>query len=337
MGLINSVMPPPTAPQYEAMISAALRHQLSLGITASSDCGVTPELLEVYLKMDERGALPARVSAMPLRRVDGRTEPVPLPRRYDSEMLRVDTVKFLADGGLSGGTAALSVPYRHADTRGTLRFETEELRRLCQESHAQGWRIATHAIGDVAIDLVLSIYESLGANPAGLRHRIEHFGLPDAEQLRRAARLGVVSVPQTIFIRELGCNFLEMIPDALLHRTYPIRSMLDAGLVVALSSDAPVVEDDNPFAGMHAAVTRQIKNGGALLVEEGITQYEALKGYTIDGAFADGSADSRGTISPGKWADVAVLSADPLTSEPDALLNISVDMTFLAGNKVYER
>lgn len=337
LGLMNRVMPPPADSDYEAMISAGLRHQLSLGITASSDCGVSPELLDVYLKMDERGVLPARVSAMPLRRVDGRNEPVPLPRRYVSQMLRVDTVKFLADGGLSGATAALSVPYRHAATKGTLRFEPKDFGALCQESHAAGWNIATHAIGDVAIDLVLSVYESLGANPDKLLHRIEHFGLPDANQLKRAAQLGVISVPQTIFIRELGCNFLEMIPESLLQRTYPVRAMLDAGLVVALSSDAPVVEDDNPLAGMHAAVTRQIRSGPALLPEQGITQYEALRGYTIDGAFAGGWSDVRGSIGPGKWADLAVLSADPLRCKPDDLLGITVDVTFLAGNKVYER
>jgi hypothetical protein len=337
MGLINRAMPAPADSDYEAMISAGLRHQLSLGITASSDCGVAPELLDVYLKMDERHTLPARVSAMPLRRVDGRSEPVPLPRRYVSDMLRVDTVKFLADGGLSGATAALSVPYRHAATKGTLRFEPEDLGALCQESHAAGWTIATHAIGDVAIDLVLSVYESLGTNPDRPRHRIEHFGLPDADQLKRAARLGVISVPQTIFIRELGCNFLEMIPESLLHRTYPVRAMLDAGLMVALSSDAPVVEDDNPLVGMHAAVTRQLRSGPTLLPEQGITQYEALRGYTIDGAFAGGWSAVRGSIAAGKWADLAVLSADPLCCEPNELLEITADMTFLAGDKVYER
>jgi len=337
MGLINAVMPPPSGGDYGEMIGAALRHQLSLGITASADCGVSPELLNVYLDMDRQGALPARVSVMPLRRVDGRKEPVDLPQRYTSDMLRVDTVKFLADGGLSGATAALSVRYRHADTKGILRFEPDDLRRLCQESHAAGWKIATHAIGDVAIDLVLSIYESLGPHPLGLRHRIEHFGLPSEEQLKRAARLGVVSVPQTIFIRELGCNFLEMVPDVLLHRTYPVRAMLDAGVVVALSSDAPVVEDDNPLAGMHAAVTRIIKDGPALLPEQSIAPWEALRGYTTDGAFAHGTAQVRGSISPGKFADLAVLSADPLHCDPDELLKIRVDMTFLAGNRVYER
>ncbi len=336
MGLINKVLPPPTAADYEQMIHAALQHQLSLGITASSDCGVVPELLEVYRDMDRRGALPARMLVMPLRKVDGRPEPVPLPEMHRSDMLRVDTIKFLADGGLSGATAALSIPYRHADTNGTLRFAKEELRALCQETHQKGWRIATHAIGDVAIELMLEIYEGLGAHPRGLAHRIEHFGLPSREQLQRAAKMGVISVPQTIFIYALGENFLEMVPDAFLPRTYPIRNMLDAGLTVALSSDAPVVEDDNPMVGMYAAITRRTKEGKLIAPDQGITAREALYGYTIGGALAAGDEGVRGSIKPGKWADIAVLSGNPLTVEPDGLSEIKVEMTFLAGTKVYE-
>jgi predicted amidohydrolase YtcJ len=337
MGLITRVMPPPTEAAYESMIQAALKHQLSLGITSSSDCGVSPELLDVYFDLDRKQALSARINVMPLRRVDGRKDPVPLPTQYVSDMLRIDTVKFLADGGLSGATAALSVPYRHADTKGTLRFDKDDLRRLCQESQDHGWRIATHAIGDVAIDLILSIYESLGPHPKGFAHRIEHFGLPDAAQLRRAAKLGVISVPQAIFIHALGANFIQMIPDSLFARTYPIRGMLDAGLTVALSSDAPVVEDDNPLTGMGAAITRRTNDGRVICPEQAITAHEALYGYTMAGALASGEAGTRGSITPGKWADVAVLSADPLLAEPEALSSICVDMTFLAGNVVYER
>ncbi len=336
MGLVNRVMPPPTGAEYEQMVCAALKHQLSLGITASSDCGVVPELLDVYRDMDRRGALPARMLVMPLRRVDGRKDPVPLPEKYRSDMLRVDTIKFLADGGLSGATAALSIPYRHANTTGTLRFEKEELRRLCQETHDDGWRIATHAIGDVAIDLILAIYEGLSDHPNGLAHRIEHFGLPSKDQLQRAAKIGVISVPQAIFIYALGGNFLEMVPDALLPRTYPIRDMLDAGLTVALSSDAPVVEDDNPLVGMYAAILRRSKDGRTIAADQGITAQEALYGYTMGGSLASGDADTRGSITAGKWADVAVLSADPLAVAPEALPEIRVEMTFLAGTKVYE-
>lgn len=337
MGLMNRAIPPPTAADFRAMIRAALHHQLSLGITSSSDCGVSPQLLEVYRAMEVDRDLPARVNVMPLRRVDGVPQPVPLPERFESEMLRVSTVKFLADGGLSGATAALSVPYRHADTRGVLRFDREELEGLCRESHDAGWRIATHAIGDVAIDQMLDIYESLGRHPLGLSHRIEHFGLPDATQLARAARLGVIAAPQTIFIHSLGRNFRNYLPDAFLPRCYPIRAMLDAGVRVALSSDAPVVEDDNPMVGAMAAITRRDSEGCLIAPEQAITMQEALEAYTVGGAIATGQEGSLGSIAPGMWADLAVLSRNPLEVEPEALPDVAVDMTFLAGHLAYQR
>ena len=337
MGLMLRAMPPPTDVDYERMITAALTHQLSLGITMSACCGVDPQLLGVYRAMDAGGRLPARMNVMPFRRVDGVPAPLPLPELHRSDMLHVDTVKFLADGGLSGATAALSVPYRHADTRGVLRFDREELAALCRESQDAGWRIATHAIGDVAIEQVLDIYESLAPAPRGLRHRIEHFGLPSAAQLARAAQLGVIAVPQSIFLYELGRNFRDYLPEALTPRCYPLRAMLDAGVTVALSSDAPVVENDNPLAGMTAAILRQDRSGRTLLPEQALTAAEALDAYTRGAAVAVSLEDRLGTIAKGRWADLAVLSGNPLTTPPDVLSALSVEMTLLAGQVVYER
>jgi predicted amidohydrolase YtcJ len=337
MGLITKVMPPPSDDDYEGMITAALRHQLSLGITMSSCCGVNPQLLGVYRRMEAGGRLPARMNVMPFRRVDGVPTPIPLPERYRSPMLHVDTVKFLADGGLSGATAALSVDYRHTPSRGLLRFDHDELAALCRESHDAGWRIATHAIGDVAIDQMLDIYETLGPQPPGRGHRIEHLGLPSAAQLARAARLGVIAAPQAIFLYELGGNFREYLPDLLLPRCYPLRAMLDAGVTIALSSDAPVVENDNPLAGITAAVTRRDRAARPLLPEQAITAAEALDAYTCGGAAAVGRQDVLGMIAPGFRADLTVLSGDPLTTPPDALASLSVDLTLLDGRVVYER
>jgi predicted amidohydrolase YtcJ len=337
MGLINRVMPAPTTSEYEAMIEAALKHQLSLGITSTSDCGVSPHLLSVYRSMAAQGQLPGRVNVMPLRRVDGVATPVPLPEPFVSDMLRVDTIKFLADGGLSGATAALSVNYRHTAQKGILRFNNSELRELCRDTHDAGWRIATHAIGDVAIGQMLDIYASLGTHPRGFAHRIEHFGLPSADQLEQAAKLAVIAAPQAIFIRTFGRNFRSYLPDSFLPRTYPIRAMLDSGVRIALSSDAPVVEDDNPLVGMEAAVTRRDLEGELIAPEQAITAADALRAYTMGGAVATGDEANRGSIEPGKWADLAVLSRNPLTAQPDTLSAIQVDMTLLAGRVVFER
>src|SRR5262245_5321726 len=337
MGLINRVLPPPTRDAYEAMIVAALKHQLRLGITSSADCGVSPQLLDVYRSMEAKGGLPSRVNVMPLGRVDGVADNIPLPEMFVSDMLRVDTVKFLADGGLSGATAALSVPYRHVASNGVLRFATGELRELCRESHKAGWRIATHAIGDAAIDQILDIYESLGVHRRGCAHRIEHFGLPGGAQLARAAKLTVIPAPQPIFIRTLGRNFPSYLPESFLPRAYPIRGMLDGGIRVALSSDAPVVEDDNPLGGMMAAITRLDDEGELIAPREAITAPEALFGYTMGGAVASGDEANRGSIAEGNWADLAVLSGNPLAVSPEALPRLQVDMTLVAGRVAFER
>jgi predicted amidohydrolase YtcJ len=332
MGLVLQRMPPPTQPEYEAMIEAALRHQLSRGITSTNDAGVGPELLDTYRRLDDESRLPSRVNVMALRMVDG-VGVVALPEKRASDRLRIDTVKFFADGGLSGATAALSVSYRHADTRGVLRMDDREFLELAREAHENGWRVATHAIGDVAIGQVLGVYETLGDGP--MRHRIEHFGLPTDDHLARAARRGVIAAPQTIFVQALGRNFRHYLPDSLLPRAYPIRAMLDAGVTVALSSDAPVVENDSPLAGMQAAITRRDAEGHLIAPDQAITLDEALDGYTRGGAMASGDDHLRGRLEPGLQADLAVLSGDIRTTPPEALSALTVTQAWVGGRLAY--
>lgn len=333
MGLVLQRMPAPTPAEYAAMIGAAMRHQLSRGITSTNDAGVAPELLEVYRRLDEQGQLPSRVNVMALRMVDG-VGVVPLPsRRTVTDRLRIDTVKFFADGGLSGATAALSVPYRHADTRGVLRMDEDEFLALAREAHDGGWRIATHAIGDLAIDQVLRVYAALGTGP--MRHRIEHFGLPTDDQLLRAARQGIIAAPQAIFVQVLGRNFRQYLPDGLLARAYPVRAMLDAGVTVALSSDAPVVENDAPLAGMQAALTRRDAEGHTIAADQAISLDEALDAYTRGGAIASGDEASRGRLVPGMQADLTVLSGNIRTTPPEALTSLRVTQTWLGGRQVF--
>ena len=333
MGLVLQRLPAPTAADYEAMIAAALRHQLSRGITSTNDAGVAPDLLDVYRRLDAGGRLPARVNVMALRVVDG-AGVMPLPGRTLTDHPRIDTVKLFADGGLSGATAALGVPYRHADTRGVLRMDDDEFLSLAREAHDAGWRVATHAIGDVAIDQVLRVYEALGRGP--LRHRIEHFGLPGPDHLARAARLGVIAVPQTIFVRALGRNFRQYLPDALLARAYPVRGMLDAGIAVALSSDAPVVGDDSPLAGIEAAICRRDDEGHAIAPGEAITLDEALDAYTRGGAIASGDEADRGRLRAGQRADLAVVSGNLLATPAEALTSLHVTQTWVGGRQVFE-
>ena len=202
--------------------------------------------------------------------MDGVPQPVPLPELFESDMLRVDTIKFLADGGLSGATAALSVlPARQTREAFCASIATS-LKVCAAKAHEAGWRIATHAIGDVAIDQMLDIYEASDRIRAAWRTASNISACPTRRSSRARRSCGVIAAPQTIFIHSLGRNFRSYLPDSFIPRTYPIRAMLDAGVRVALSSDAPVVEDDNPLVGMMAAITRRDREGNAIAPEQAI-------------------------------------------------------------------
>lgn len=339
MGLITRAVPPYDDDTMGHAIRAATYHQLRLGITSATDPLLTPDHVRVYRDLDEDGDLAVRVNGLPIRRPDGGTDTLPLPDMYRSDTLRIDTVKFFADGGLSSATAAVAEPYQITGDRGVLRFETADLTELMWEAHNAGFRIATHAIGERAIDQVIGIYETLHRRKpsAGLRHRIEHLGLPTADHLRRCAALNVIAVPQTIFLPALGASFRRYLSDSTLSRAYPVRAMLDAGLTVALSSDAPVVPDDNPLMGIKAALDRLDHTGQPIAPDQAITLEEALYAYTMGGAIASGDAENRGSLEAGKWADMIVLSADPFATPLDKLGEIAVDQTYVGGQLVYER
>jgi predicted amidohydrolase YtcJ len=169
-----------------------------------------------------------------------------------------------------------------------------------------------------------------------LRHRIEHLGLPSADHLRRCAAMNVIAVPQTVFLPALGASFRRYLPDDFIPRCYPVRAMLDAGLTVALSSDAPVVPDDDPILGIKAAIDRLDPNGDPIAPEQAISAAEALYAYTMGGAIASGDDGNRGSLTPGKWADLAILSADPLTTPAENLLSVHIQQTYVGGTLVYE-
>ncbi|MDN5789461.1 MAG: amidohydrolase [Micrococcales bacterium] len=327
-GLVSGAMPAPSQAQYEEWILAGLDDLKALGFTAVTDAAVDPPLHAAYLALDAAGRLPIRVNLLCIRRPDGSTETLPLPEKHLSPRLRCDSVKLFGDGGLSGATAAVSVPYRNVEppSRGVLRFETEDLYELVRETHVAGFRVGAHAIGDVALDQILGVYARLEQEyPQGPRHRIEHFGLPSAEHLRLARELRVIAVPQPVFLHELRANYDRFMPAELAGQVFPLRAYFDAGLDVAFSSDGPVVRDLRPLAGVQAAVAEPYVPGMA------VTLAQALGAYTRGGAVAHGDEHERGSLAPGNLADLTVVGGDPFHTEPQDLSEIAVRGAVLAG------
>ncbi len=314
-GLVTRAMPAFTVADYERWVLAGLDYLASFGITSATDPAVDPVLYEAYRNLEARGELPIRVNLLYIRRPDGGKETFPLPEKYVSDWLRCDSVKFFADGGLSGATAAVSVPYRNlepgAPEYGVLRFESEEFFELALEAHVAGFRIGTHGIGDRALDQILDVYSRIHeAHASSLRHRIEHFGLPSAQHLETARRLNLIAVPQPIFLHELRENFLRYLPEEFKCRCYALKTMMHS-VTTAFSSDGPVVADVNPLNGLRAAMLEPMCAGEEVSLET------AWKAFTITGAVAQGDEDNRGTLSIGKHADMIILERDPFITLPE--------------------
>jgi predicted amidohydrolase YtcJ len=333
-GLMLRVIPAFTVTDYEKFIRAGLEYLSSFGITSCTDPAVDPGLLEAYRNLEARNELPIRVNLLFIRRPDGGSQTYPLPEKFVSDFLRCDSVKFFGDGGLSGATAAVSIPYQNlspgSPAHGVLRFETEELYGLALDAHENGFRIGTHAIGDVALDQILEVYRRLNDIPvaaqraAPLRHRIEHFGLPGKNHLGLAKKLNVIVVPQPIFLHELRANFLRYLPAEFVSRCYNLRSMFDAGLTVAFSSDGPVVAQVNPLENIKAAMLEPLSKNAE------VTLPESLRAWTLNGAIAQGDESNRGTLEPGKHADLIVMT-DPYSTK---LEDWKLERTYVAGKEI---
>ena len=354
--LVNDlVLPYPVAGLVDA-IERAGRVYLSQGLTSVVEAGVgggwigrSPVEVAAYQQARERGRLPVRVELMvaadALRTLHGHADDdlglgldLGLRTGLGDDRLRLGPVKVFSDGSLIGHTCAMSEDF--ADTpgeRGYLQDDPQALRERILGAHRSGWRVASHAIGDAAIDLVLDAYEEAQRRwpRPDVRHRIEHFGVSRPDQVQRVAALGVVPVPQGRFVGEIGDGMLRALGPTRAGWAYRYRSLLDAGVVVPGSSDRPVV-DGAPLRGMHDMVNRLTDGGRPCGPEEAITGLEALTAYTLGSAHASHQEHERGSIAVGKLADLVVLDEDPATVPTGVIRDIAVLRTVLGGEVVWE-
>ncbi|MBS1600224.1 MAG: amidohydrolase family protein [Bacteroidetes bacterium] len=336
LGLVTNHIPAYTKKELKQMVTAARDEMYSYGITAATDPAVDPLLLDAYYEMHEDDELGFRLNAIPILLPDGGGQAYPLPEFFSSDGFNVNTVKFFSDGGLSGKTSALKRFYKNSSERGILRLAKGQYLKLCKATMANGLGVATHAIGDAAIEFVVESYKELNREFPNAIKRIEHLGLPEEKHLRDMAEHHIATSMQTIFISELGKNFIKYLDEDYLDRCYPVRSVLKHGILTALSSDSPVVKDFNPFKGAEVAVTRKDNEGNIIAAHEGISIAEALKAYTMSAA-AIGNTSHIGSLQKGKLADFILLDKDPLTIKPEMLTSVNVEKTFVGGKCVWEK
>jgi predicted amidohydrolase YtcJ len=221
----------------------------------------------------------------------------------------------------------------NGEGRGYLQADAAELQATIIAAHRSGWQVATHAIGDLAIDVVLDAYErALEEFPRrDPRHRIEHFAVVQPRQVARAAGLGVIAVPQGRFATELGDGMLAAVGPARHDWLYRQRSLLEAGMVLPGSSDRPVVAGA-PLLGIADMVNRRTASGAPFNPGEAITAQQALHAYTRGSAYASRQEHVKGSIAPGMLADLVVLSEDPTAVSPERIAGLAVLATIVDGH-----
>jgi hypothetical protein len=201
-----------------------------------------------------------------------------------------------------------------------------------------GFRAAIHAIRYETVEAVANAIEyALGQLPqVDHRHRIEHCSECPPQLLERIRKLGIMIVTQPPFLYFSGERYLATVPSDRQSWLYRIKSLMEAGIPVAGSSDSPIV-DDNPLVGIYAAVNRLAQSGQAVLPEERVSVKKALEMYTCNAAHSSFEEKEKGTINEGKLADLVLLSDDPTSVPPEQLKDITVDMTIIGGEVVWER
>jgi hypothetical protein len=344
------VLPYPLATLTDAVARAGERY-VREGLTSVTEAGVgggwvgqSPVELAAYVAAREQGRLPLRTELMVVSDVfhplgahpdDGIETGIDLGLRtgFGDDWIRLGPMKVFTDGSLVGRTAAMSAPYAgDPANRGYLQADAGELTGAIIAAHRAGWRVAAHAIGDRAIDLALDAFDTAARRypRPDPRHRIEHFAAARPDQVARAAALGVIPVGQGRFATELGDGMLASVGPGRHEWLYRQRSLLEAGIVLAGSSDRPVVTG-TPLLGLHDMVNRRTADGAPFNPGEAVTAEQALRAYTWGSAYASKAEWVKGSIEPGKLADLTVLSDDPVAVSPDRIAGLEVIATVVDG------
>jgi predicted amidohydrolase YtcJ len=330
-----------TQAEQKAALARASADWLRAGITSAHDAGMGSPQIAALLEGIRDGSVKVRVyftvrvapsDEHQLLYLDSG-----LRTGFGDRRARLGPFKLMVDGSSSGPTAATRQPYAsNPNDRGILRYAPEQIDALVERAHAAGFQVTAHAVGDRAIELMLDAYErALARHPRrDHRHRIEHCAICPPDLVARVARLGVVPVIQPPFFWEYGDGYLANYGEARTAQMFPARSFRDAGVVAAGSSDAPVA-DVRPLFGIQQALTRTTMGGRSAGAAETVRLADAIRLYTYNGAYAAFEEQEKGSLEPGKLADVAVLDGCLEDTPPPQIGQLEVAATLLGGEVVY--
>jgi predicted amidohydrolase YtcJ len=345
--LVSKNIPPMTLAQAKRAMQLAARECVRNGLSSVHEAKVTPLMVQALHELVREGRMPLRVYAM----LDGADknlvdEWLKRGREIDPHhQLTIRSFKLFADGALGSRGAAMLEPYSDVpQTKGVMTTPEAEVYSLTLRALQAGFQVCTHAIGDAANRSVLDAYERAmrdlhDARPLFLwRLRIEHAQILAPEDIPRFAKLGVIaSMQPTHATSDMPWAEKRVGPERI-KGAYAWRSVKDSGAHLPLSSDFPG-EALNPFYGIYAAITRQDPQGnppGGWHPEQKLTLEEALRGYTVEAAYAEFEETNKGSIEKGKLADLTVISQDIQKIPPPQILSLHVLQTFVGGKIVYD-
>jgi len=344
LGAVYKVIPPYTREQRMRAARRALGHAARLGVTSVQDMNPEYADMAVYAELLERGELTTRIyNAPPLAGWEDQAK-IGIRRSFGSPWLRLGALKGYADGSLGSTTAYFFEPFSDAPgNRGLLSDEMQPLSRMRERmtgADAAGLQLCIHAIGDQGISMILDLFAEVakGNGARDRRFRIEHAQHMAPKDFERFALQRVIASMQPYHAIDDGRWAEKRIGPVRIRTTYAFRTFLDRGVRLAFGTDWSVAPLD-PMQGLYAAVTRATldgKNPAGWVPEQKITIQEAVEAYTLGSAYAEFQETEKGSIAPGKLADLVILSDDIFAIDPKAIRNVTVRVTIAGGRVVYE-
>jgi predicted amidohydrolase YtcJ len=338
--LVRNAIPAYSYAQMKEGIVHAMRRAQRRGVTTIHDIVTNSETVRAYQELMLEGRLPIRASLL-LRILEAKIVPesllnLGLKTGFGNDWLKIGGVKMSIDGGITGRVAAFYEPYVDDPCHcGLIRIPAEELDQTVDAYHRAGHRVCIHAIGDRAMDMALdAIEKAVTAVPrADHRHRVEHLGnwMITKERLQRIRRLEVLPVPNVPFLHFIWESLLDCMGPARLEASFAVKTLLESGIPITSGSDGPGYWPADPLRDMGTSVSRRIWSGATVGPDQAISAVEALRMFTINAAYNGFDERIKGSIEPGKLADLAVLAQDPLVVAPERIKDIPVDMTIVDG------
>ena len=307
------------------------------GVTSAHDALGNPDDLLAYQDAYEAGDLHARIYCLIGAPHIDKMIRAGIRTGLGNEWVRVGAMKLMLDGSISERTARLSQPYvGRPNDYGILIMGEEEMYTWARKAHLAGWQVASHANGDGTIDQALRVYERLQRETPrnDPRFRLEHCTVINDDLVRRIKAIGAIPTPFSSYAYYHG-EKLSVYGEERVNHMFALRSFLDAGIRATQASDYTASPFD-PMMALQSEVTRTDKNGNVWGPKQRITIQEALQVGTVNGAYASFEENLKGSITPGKLADLVVLGRDPLREDPFKLIGIPVQRTMVGGKWMFE-